>query len=163
MTPAAPASVKAAQAYLQRIRLAAERTGMTEAETLLDEILAHVAALTTQLEAERDRADDWRGKYDHLGRSREAEVSALYQTITRETARADAAEKEAKELREAVEHGQQFVIEVAEANNGVGAYRELDPDDDTLVKVIGRMAEDARKLKALFRATLAQPAAKEMT
>lgn len=36
----APASLSAAKAYLERIRLAAERTGMAECETLLDEMVA---------------------------------------------------------------------------------------------------------------------------
>ena len=50
----APASLSAAKAYLERIRLAAERTGMTECETLLDEMVATFEEAAREREGMRE-------------------------------------------------------------------------------------------------------------
>lgn len=58
MNNPAPASLSAAKAYLERIRLAAERTGMTECETLLDEMVATFEEAAREREGMREALDE---------------------------------------------------------------------------------------------------------
>lgn len=92
-TPAAPAKDEIREALTRAAyRGSVISTGLnsgTQDERDLVTLARHVAALTAQLEAERATGDETA-----------RHVSRLLDHLARETARADAAEKEAKALRE---------------------------------------------------------------